>query len=137
MPFDPINAGVVSISILLVIILLLVSRIRHRILTGRELLYLLDQDQYEYILIDIRSKCEFEKGHIRNALNVPLPECPGYLPTENMFEKIYVYGRSRRSARNVAKMLDKTGYFNVTFYGAFCGWKGPVEKTGADKEEQS
>ena len=122
MPFDPIYAGVVTIFLLLLIILLLVSRIRHRILTGREMLHLIGQSQYEYIL---------------NAQNVPFPECPGYMPTENMFEKIFVYGQSRRSAQIVAKMLDETGYFNVTFYGAFRGWRGPVTIIRADNEEQS
>ena len=137
MPFDPIYAGVVTIFLLLLIILLLVSRIRHRILTGREMLHLIGQSQYEYILIDIRSSREYETGHILNAQNVPFPECPGYMPTENMFEKIFVYGQSRRSARIVAKMLDETGYFNVTFYGAFRGWRGPVTIIRADNEEQS
>lgn len=135
MPFDPVYTGIATVPILILIILLLVTRIRHRFLVRKVLLYLIGQDQYEYILIDIRGSREFNRGHIPNAQNVPFAECPGYLPTENMFEKIIVYGRSRRRARMVAKMLDKTGYFNVSFYGSFRSWNGPVETTDTDEEK--
>ncbi len=110
------------------IMILSVVRIRHRILAGRELLYLTGQDSFEYILIDIRGVQDYEEGHIPNALNVPFPECMDYFPTDNMFEKIYIYGKSRYQAQLVARKMGITGYFNVSYFGAFRQWKGPVEK---------
>ncbi len=122
-PVYPITA-----LILMAIIIILIVRIRHRILAGRELLYLTGQDSFEYILIDVRKTLEYKKGHIPNAMNVPFPGCMEYLPTENMFEKIYIYGESRYQARLVARKMGITGYFNVSYFGAFKQWKGPVEK---------
>jgi rhodanese-related sulfurtransferase len=131
MPVHPFLTGAATAAVLLIIILLLFYRIRHRLRISREMMYLLSQDQYEYLFIDIRSREEFAKGHIPNALNIPYVECSDLLPTENMFEKIYVYGKTRRKARIIAAVLDTTGYFNVAFFGAFRGWKGPIEITEA------
>ncbi|RKX75616.1 MAG: hypothetical protein DRP70_07925 [Spirochaetes bacterium] len=118
----------ITVLILLVIIIISVVRIRHRVLAGRELLYLTGQDSFEYILIDVRRTRDYKKGHIPNALNVPFPGCMECLPTENMFEKIYIYGKSRHQARLVARKLGNTGYFNVSYFGAFRQWKGPEEE---------
>lgn len=128
MHLDPIYIAFTAVFLLLLIVLPLVMRIRHRVLAGRELIYLLGQYHFEYILIDIRRNQDFIKGHIPNALNVPYPDCLNYLPTENMFEKIYIYGNTRRQARNTAKTLGITGYFNVSYFGAFRSWRGPVVK---------
>ncbi len=120
--------GMITVLILLVFFILSIVRIRHRVLAGRELLYLTGQDSFEFILIDVRKTRDFERGHIPNAMNVPFPGCMEYLPTENMFEKIYIYGTSRHQARLVAIKLGITGYFNVSYFGAFRQWKGPVIK---------
>jgi rhodanese-related sulfurtransferase len=128
MHFDPIIMSFVIISLLITILLLLVIRSRHYAMAGRELDYLIRQDDFEYILIDIRKNRDYMKGHIPNALNVPYPDAQGFLPTENMFEKIYIYGENLRQARSVARQMGITGYFNVSYFGAFRKWKGPVEK---------
>lgn len=128
MHLNPVYPGMITVLILLVLFILFVIRIRHRVLAGRELLYLTGQDSFEYILIDVRKTRDFERGHIPNAINVPFPGCMEYLPTENMFEKIYIYGTSRHQARLVALKLGNTGYFNVSYFGAFRQWKGPVIK---------
>jgi rhodanese-related sulfurtransferase len=134
MPFNPFYTGAATATVLLILTLLIYYRIRHLIRTGRELSYLIGQDQFEYTLIDVGSPEDFARGHIPSARNVPYQECTGFFPTENMFEKIYVYGRNRRKARIVAKMLDTTGYFSVTLYGTFRSWRGPVEKNETEKE---
>ena len=100
-------------------------------------MYLTGQDQFKYILIDIRESCDYEKGHIPTAMNVPYPGCLEYLPTENMFEKIYIYGISRRRSRIVANRLDTTGYFNVSYFGAFRSWRGSVEKAEPENKDVS
>ncbi len=112
-----------------IFVMLLIRRIRHRIRTGRELVGLIAQDQYEYIILDVRSESEFAGERISGARNLPEDSIEGNLPTEKMFEPIYVYGRSWRQARHAARLLDTTGYFNVTCYGAFRGWKGPRDSS--------
>jgi len=126
MPFNLFFIGTVTFVFLLFLILL-VTRIRHRVLVERELMYLIGQDSFEYILIDIRGSQDYERAHIPSAFNVPYPNCLEYLPTENMFKKIYIYGRNRYQSRVTAKKMSITGYFNVSWFGAFREWKGPVE----------
>lgn len=130
----PFLTGAATAAVFLILLILLVNRVRHRFRIKKEIMYLINQDQYEYILIDIRIPEAFAAGHLPNAINVPYQKSITYLPTEKMFEKIYVYGRNRRTARIIAKMLDTNGYFNVTYYGSFRSWKGPVEKTETEKE---
>lgn len=119
----------VVLIIAVTVLVVRIKRLRRQISTGRELEYLLGQNLCEFTLIDIRTSGEYSSGHIPGALNVPVGECGDCLPSENMFQKIFVYGRSRRSAQKAAKILDENGYFNVTCYGAFRNWKGPVTTT--------
>lgn len=121
-----------SASILLTILVMLsVRRLRHRKRTGLRLKELIEQDQYEYIILDVRSPKEYETSRIRGAVSLPSDEIEGHLPTERMFEPIYVYGRSRKQARLAARLLDTSGYFNVVCYGRFRGWKGPQDSGAA------
>ncbi len=92
---------------------------------------LIEQDQYEFIILDIRSRTEFESSAIKGALSLPAAEIRDNLPTEKMFEPLYVCGRNWRQARSAARLLDTVGYFNVTCYGGFRGWKGPKESQQA------
>ena len=117
-----------------VLVMLLVRWILYRIRTGRKLAELIGQDQFEYIIVDVRSASEYETSRITGARNLPAATLDGNLPTEKMFEPIYVYGRSWRQARRAARFLDETGYFNVTCYGGFRGWKGPKEN-GSNEDQ--
>ena len=113
-------------------VMLLIRRIRHRFRTGFRLVELIEQNQYEYIILDVRTTAEYAASRIAGALNLPAGSIADRLPTEKMFEPIYVYGSSWRQARKAAKLLDATGYFNVTCYGAFRGWKGPRDSGHED-----
>jgi len=130
-------ASAVSTLLFSIALLVIFRRFQYRLLVGRELKYLISQNQYDYTIIDLRRPEEFTRGHIPNALNIPYQQCLGYMPTENMFEKIYIYGRDRRSARKAARNLSSTGYFNVKYYGALRGWKGPLERAGAKNKEKN
>jgi len=128
MHLNPVSIGIIlSLSVLLIIYLPILY-FRHRIRRNRELIYLLGQENFEYILIDIRRVEDYEKEHIPGAFNVPYPESLNYLPSENMFERIYVYGQNRCRTREVVREMSDTGYFNVSYVGIFREWKGPVEK---------
>jgi rhodanese-related sulfurtransferase len=135
MPIPVVLASVSAALLLFTALLIIFRRVQYRVQVGRELHYLIGQKQFDYTIIDIRGGNEFVRGHIPNALNIPYQQCLGYMPTENMFEKIFVYGRNRRSARRAALSLSSTGYFSVKYFGPFRCWKGPVEITSAETKE--
>ena len=85
----------------------------------RELAYMLSQTHYEYILLDLRSQNEYEKGHCPGARNIAFEKLSTYMPTENMFEKIFVYGRNASQARRACGILGSAGYFNVKSFGSY------------------
>ena len=116
-----------------VLFMLFVRRLQYRLNVGRKLIGLLNQQQYDFILLDVRPAAEYAESHICGARNLPTADIRDNLPTEKMFEPIYVYARNWREARNATRLLDETGYFNATCYGAFRGWKGP--KCGLDAKD--
>ena len=96
---------------------------------------LISQDQYEYYLIDVRSENEFRKGHIPTAVNVPYGQLNSYLPSDNLFSNMVVYGRSPLQASRAASILEDAGYFNVTNFGPFFRWRGEVARAEAKSRE--
>lgn len=93
---------------------------------------LITQEQYEYYLIDVRSEAEYRKGHIPTAINVPYGRLGSFLPTDNLFINMVVYGRSPLQSSRAAAILGDAGYFNVTNFGPIFKWRGAVSR-GADE----
>ena len=118
-------------------LLLIVYHRYRRLRPGRiDLNHLITQDQYEYILIDIRSPVAYRAGHIPTAVNVPAAAVDDYVPSENMFVPIVVYGSTRIAARRAVRTLGEAGYFNVSSHRSWRTWKGP-RQTDGDAEEPS
>lgn len=99
---------------------------------------LINQDQYEYFLIDVRSESEYRKGHIPTAINVPYGQLGSFLPTDKLFTNMIVYGRSPLQSSRAASILEEAGYFNVTSFGPIFKWRGPVSRgKGGEKKKES
>ncbi|MDC7234883.1 MAG: rhodanese-like domain-containing protein [Spirochaetales bacterium] len=101
---------------------------------------LINQDQYEYYLIDVRSEAEYRKGHIPTAINVPYGNLGSFLPTDKLFTNMVVYGRSPIQSSRAAAILSDAGYFNVTSFGPIFKWRGPVSRglnSGDGKKDTS
>ena len=67
------------------------------------------------LLIDVRTKKEFEEGHIKDAINIPFEETNN-LMTAIGFDKrrpVVVYCRSGNRSGKAKTELDKRGYTNV------------------------
>ncbi len=107
---------------------------RNNLSLNSSLQVLISQDQYEYFLIDVRSKAEFQKGHIPTAINVPYGQLSSFLPTDNLFINMVVYGRSPLQSGRAAAILSDSGYFNVTSFGPVFKWRGPVSRIVNEKE---
>lgn len=77
------------------------------------------------LVLDVRSRGEFEAGHIPGALNIPhdqLEERIGELPVERSTE-IVVHCQSGRRADAAASTLTAAGYSNLRdLDGHWAGW---------------
>ena len=87
---------------------------------------LISQNDFEFLLIDIRQEEEFEKYHIPTAVNIPYEKLISSLPVENMFLTIIVYGDRKNKSYKAGEYLSDQGYFNVTSFGSLSRWKGEL-----------
>ena len=82
----------------------------------------------EAVVWDVRTKDEFESGHIPNALNIDLRLGPGFIDKVNVLDKnkfYYVYCRSgARSAQAVQLMRDLGFSETYNLIGGILEWEG-------------
>lgn len=65
----------------------------------------------EYNIIDIRDKEEYKKGHIFNAINIPMNDLFNYyFSFLNKNECYYIYCSSGRRSKKVCSILSNLGY---------------------------
>lgn len=83
-----------------------------------------------YILLDVRTKGEYESGYIPGAINIPLSNIDekiiSFLPDKS--QMILVYCRSGNRSREASDKLSKLGYSNVLEIGGINAWKGEIVK---------
>ena len=83
------------------------------------------QNTDKYILLDVRTKEEYEIEHIEGTLLIPDYEitnrAAAELPDKNAL--ILIYCRSGRRSANVAHELIKMGYTNVYDFGGIIDWQ--------------
>lgn len=71
-------------------------------------------------IIDVRSKAEYDSGHIESAINIPLEEISNTSLGKN--EKIIVYCQSGYRSSMAAEQLLKNGYTDVSDLGGIHTW---------------
>ena len=98
-------------------------------ISGAEAKSLMDSES-GYIIIDARTKSEYEEGHIRGAILIPEYEiasrAKNELPDKNQL--ILVYCRSGRRSKIAAEELVKLGYTNVKEFGGIIDWEYEIVK---------
>lgn len=68
----------------------------------------------EYIIIDVRTKEEYESGKILNAINIPLDQIENILDIEKDKNKyLFVYCRSGNRSGQAVRKLNELGYTNA------------------------
>ncbi len=74
------------------------------------------------VIIDVREAAEFERGHIKGAVNIPLSELRNRMeeiPREN---PVYLHCRTGQRSYNAALVLQNSGFNNViNIAGSFLG----------------
>ena len=123
----------------LVVFLLIVGRVKNitSLKRRKNLAALINQNQYEYQLLDLRREKDYIKGSIPTSVNRTPEALEATLPTEKMFETIIVYGYSWRQSNRVARYLSDTGYFNVTSFGSVRRWGKPLFQLESEEKRIS
>ncbi|WP_312832155.1 rhodanese-like domain-containing protein [Sedimentibacter saalensis] len=87
-------------------------------------------DNEESIVLDVRTKDEYDQGHIEGAVLLPLDEISS--KAEEVLKdkkvKILVYCRSGNRSATAAKALINMGYENVFDFGGIIDWPYEIVK---------
>ena len=119
-----------SLAVLMMIVALpLVSQDQDRRIDYVELQKLITEKHEDYILVDVRSKREYESGYIPTAINIPYREIGRNLPTEDRSAKIILYCRSGRRSGIANDTLAQLGFSEVIDFGGITRWKGELKGT--------
>lgn len=80
--------------------------------------------QSGYIILDVRTKKEFDEGHIPGAVLIPYDELAFRAEAElpNKSQKLLLYCRSGRRSAIAANMLIDIGYTDVLDFGGIIDW---------------
>ena len=101
------------------------GKINYQQVTAAEAVSLMDTEE-EYIILDVRTREEYENEHIPGAICIPnetigakeIPE----LPDKNQL--ILVYCRSGNRSKQAAEKLAALGYTNIVEFGGIIDWPG-------------
>lgn len=76
------------------------------------------------VIVDVRTKEEYDAGHIEGAILIPNEEItnekPKLLPVEDA--EILIYCRSGNRSGQAAEKLEKMGYTNINDFGGINDW---------------
>lgn len=80
------------------------------------------------VLIDVRTREEYNQGHIKNSVNIPLDSLPTQLGKKvtDKNARIFVYCLSGGRSSSASSWMVGNGYENVTNIGGIMSWGGPV-----------
>lgn len=81
-------------------------------------------------IIDVREKIDYDSGHIKNSINVPLYALEDFsmeLPTN---KNIYIICKVGNKSSNAVSMLNEFGVENcINVRGGMLSYDGEIEKT--------
>ena len=83
------------------------------------------------LILDVRNEDEFAKGHLKNAIQIPVKELKENLSDIEKFkdELVLVYCRSGKRSAEAVDILKENGFKNlVHMKDGISKWNGEVEK---------
>ena len=99
-----------------------------QMISNKEAKQMMDE-QKDSLILDVRTEDEYERGHIPQAVLLPLDtieeDASSELPKKD--QTILVYCRSGVRSKIAARILDAMGYTNVYEFGGILEW--PYEIT--------
>ena len=98
-------------------------------ITAEEAKKLMDSEE-GCIILDVRTREEYDQGHIPGAILIPDTEIEAkaadLLPDKDQL--MLVYCRSGRRSKLAAQSLADLGYTNIRELGGILDWPGEIEK---------
>ncbi len=97
----------------------------YRQITAAEADALMEEEE-NYIILDVRTRAEYEERHIPGAICIP-NETIGSEEIEELPDKdqlILVYCRSGNRSKQASEKLAALGYTNIVEFGGINGWPG-------------
>ena len=87
-------------------------------------------DDEEILVVDVRTKEEFQEGHVENAINIPLDVIGEEISTvlSSQEDPVLLYCRSGNRSGQAAKILVDLGYLKVYDFGGINDWPYDVVK---------
>ena len=86
------------------------------------------------IVVDVRTREEYDEGHIPGAICIPNEsigcDSPEALPDYDQI--ILIYCRSGNRSKQAAQKLASMGYTNIYEFGGINTWTGEIEKEESD-----
>ncbi len=90
-------------------------------------------EETDYIILDVRTKAEYEEKHIPDAICIPNEDI-GTEPPDALIDKeqlIFVYCRSGNRSKKASQKLADMGYTNIMEFGGINDWQGEVARPKA------
>lgn len=87
------------------------------------------QNSTGYELVDVRTKKEYESGHIPGAINIVNEEIDANVKEilKDQDQIIYVYCRSGNRSKQASQKLVDLGYTNIVEIGGINAYSGEIE----------
>ena len=103
---------------------------QYRKITPEEAQNMMSNDS-DLVILDVRTPAEFDEGHIRNAVLLPLSDIRDKAETilTDKDQTILVYCRSGRRSEIASRELIAMGYTNVYDFGGIIEWTGETVVT--------
>lgn len=92
------------------------------VVTPSKVAVLLKDSSGKTVLIDVRNSIAYERGHIKNAINIPVRELFSgknksfFKETEKSGQTAILYGETQQQANGPWLMLHQTGFKNVKLF---------------------
>jgi len=80
------------------------------------------------LLLDVRTKEEYDSGHIAGSVLMPFDAIKVSFVEADRNRPIVVYCRSGRRSSIAAETLAEMGYTDVSDFGGIDNWKGSLER---------
>lgn len=94
---------------------------------SRELKRLIESDNDDYLLIDVRTSREYRSGHIPGAINIPHTEIRKKVEKIPLDKIIIVYCKVGGRAEIAKKSLQEMGYKKVFNFGGIRDYKYEIK----------
>ena len=103
------------------------NKITYKTIDAKEAKQMMENQ--ENLVIDVRSKAEYNTGHIKNAISIPLDNIEDVLTRiKDKKTTLLLYCQSGKRALEAANYLANQGYENIYTFGGIDTWPYEVIK---------